>query len=154
VMLRDQGGAPFLGRVNAINSVVDEATRNVTIQATVPNPQGKLRPGMFVEVEAGVGSDQNVIALPASAISYAPLGESVWIISDMKDPEGKTYRGVKQQFVKIGASRGDQVGIISGLQGGEEVVTSGVFKLRPNASVQVNNKIQPANSPSPKVEDN
>lgn len=154
ITLRDSGGAPFLGRVSAINSVVDEATRNVQVQATVPNPGGKLRPGMFVEVEVGVGADQNVIALPASAISYAPFGDSVWIISELKDPEGKTYRGVKQQFVKVEGSRGDQVGIVSGLQGGEEVVTSGVFKLRPGAAVQVNNSIQPANSPSPKPEDN
>jgi membrane fusion protein, multidrug efflux system len=154
ITLRDSGAAPFLGRVSAINSVVDEATRNVQVQATVPNPGGKLRPGMFVEVEVGVGADQNVIALPASAISYAPFGDSVWIISELKDPEGKTYRGVKQQFVKVEGSRGDQVGIVSGLQGGEEVVTSGVFKLRPGAAVQVNNSIQPANSPSPKPEDN
>jgi len=156
ISLRDEGGPPFLGRVSAVNSVIDEATRNVTVQATVPNPHGKLRPGMFVQVEAGVGGDQNVIALPASAISYAPFGDSVWIISDMKDPNdaSKTYKGVQQQFVKIGPSRGDQVGIVSGLKGGEEVVTSGVFKLRPGAAVQVNNSIQPANSPSPKVEDN
>jgi membrane fusion protein (multidrug efflux system) len=142
--------------VSAVNSVIDEATRNVTVQATVPNPHGKLRPGMFVEVQAGVGGDQDVIALPASAISYAPFGDSVWIISEMKDPNdpSKTYKGVQQQFVKVGPSRGDQVGIVSGLKGGEEVVTSGVFKLRPGAAVQVNNSIQPANSPAPKVEDN
>jgi membrane fusion protein, multidrug efflux system len=109
---------------------------------------------MFVEVEVGVAADQNVIALPASAISYAPFGDSVWIISEMKDPEGKPYKGVKQQFVKVEGSRGDQVGVTSGLQGGEEIVTSGVFKLRPAAAVQVNNAIQPANSTSPKPEDN
>ena len=156
ITLREQSGAPFIGRVTALNSVVDEATRNVQVQATVPNPQGRLRPGMFVEVEVGVGADQNVIALPASAISYAPFGDSVWIISDMKDPNdasGKTYKGVRQQFVKVEGSRGDQVGIVSGLKGGEEVVTSGVFKLRPAAAVQVNNAIQPANSTSPKPED-
>jgi membrane fusion protein, multidrug efflux system len=154
VTVRDLGGAPFVGRVSAINSLIDEATRNVQVQATIPNPQEKLRPGMFVEVEVGVAADQDVIALPASAISYAPFGDSVWIISEMKDPEGKTYKGVKQQFVKVEGSRGDQVGITSGLQGGEEIVTSGVFKLRPNAAVQVNNAIQPANSTSPKPEDN
>src|SRR3954465_4538013 len=91
ITVRDQGGAPFLGHVSAINSLIDEATRNVQVQATIPNPEGKLRPGMFVEVEVGVAADQNVIALPASAISYAPFGDSVWIISEMKDPEGKAY---------------------------------------------------------------
>ena len=156
ITARDQDGAKFTGRVTALNSVVDEATRNIQVQATVPNPHGKLRPGMFVEVEVTVGSDRDVIALPASAISYAPFGDSVWIVEDVKSPDGsgKTYRGVRPQFVKVEGSRGDQVGIVSGLKGGEEVVTSGVFKLRPGAAVMVNNSIQPANSPTPKPEDN
>jgi len=156
ITARDQAGAKFAGRVTALNSVVDETTRNIQVQATVANPHGKLRPGMFVEVEVTVGSDRDVIALPASAISYAPFGDSVWIIEDVKSPDGsgKTYRGVRQQFVKVEGSRGDQVGIVSGLKGGEEVVTSGVFKLRPGAAVTVNNSIQPANSPTPKPEDN
>jgi membrane fusion protein (multidrug efflux system) len=154
IRARDQADAKFTGRVTALNSVVDEATRNIQVQATVANPHGKLRPGMFVEVEVTVGSDRDVIALPASAISYAPFGDSVWIIEDLKSPDGKTYRGVRQQFVKVEGSRGDQVGIVSGLKGSEEVVTSGVFKLRPGAAVMVNNTIQPANSPTPKPEDN
>jgi membrane fusion protein (multidrug efflux system) len=156
ITARDQAGAKFAGRVTALNSVVDETTRNIQVQATVANPHGKLRPGMFVEVEVTVGSDRDVIALPASAISYAPFGDSVWIIEDVKSPDGsgKTYRGVRQQFVKVEGSRGDQVGIVSGLKSGEEVVTSGVFKLRPGAAVTVNNSIQPANSPTPKPEDN
>jgi membrane fusion protein (multidrug efflux system) len=155
ITARDQADSKFTGRVTAINSLVDETTRNIQIQATVSNPQGKLRPGMFVEVEVGVGADRDVIALPASAISYAPFGDSVWVISDLKSPDGtKTYKGVRQQFVKVEGSRGDQVGIVSGLNGGEEVVTSGVFKLRPGAAVMVNNSIQPANSPTPKPEDN
>jgi len=156
ITARDQAGAKFAGRVTALNSVVDETTRNIQVQATVANPHSKLRPGMFVEVEVTVGSDRDVIALPASAISYAPFGDSVWIIEDVKSPDGsgKTYRGVRQQFVKVEGSRGDQVGIVSGLKGGEEVVTSGVFKLRPGAAVTVNNSIQPANSPTPKPEDN
>src|SRR5262249_23932475 len=138
----------------ALNSVVDSATRNVQVQATLANPQGKLRPGMFVEIEVGVGASRSVIALPASAISYAPYGDSVFIVSDMKDPKGQSYRGVRQQFVKIDGSRGDQVAVVSGLKPGEEVVTSGAFKLRTGAAVAVNNKVQPGNSPNPKPEDN
>jgi membrane fusion protein (multidrug efflux system) len=108
---------------------------------------------MFVQVEVVLGSPQPVIALPTSAINYAPYGDSVYIITDLKDPKGQTYRGVRQQFVKVGASRGDQVAIISGVKPGDEVVTSGVFKLRNGASVQVNNKVQPGNNPAPKPED-
>src|SRR5712692_6184687 len=147
VRKEDLPGVAFSGRVTAIDAVVNEATRNVQVQATLPNPQGKLHPGMFVQVDVILGAGQSVIALPASAINYAPYGDSVFVITDLKDPSGKTYRGVHQQFVKLEGSRGDQVGVISGLNPGDEVVTSGVFKLRNGAAVQVNNKVQPGNSP-------
>lgn len=146
-------GLAFTGHVTALDSVVDETTRNVQVQATLPNPQGKLKPGMFVQVELSFGASRQVIALPASAISYAPYGDSIFIITDLKDPKGQAYRGVRQQFVKIEASRGDQVAIVSGVNPGDEVVSSGVFKLRNGAAVQVNNKIQPENNPAPNPRD-
>lgn len=149
----DLPGLAFSGRVTAVDSVVDENTRNIQVQATLQNPREKLRPGMFVQVSLGVGADRNVIALPASAINYAPYGDSVFIVTDLKDPKGNTYRGVRQQFVKVQGSRGDQVAVVSGVNPGDEVVTSGVFKLRNGAAVQVNNKVQPSNNPSPKPED-
>lgn len=155
VQLKPEGGSEILaaGRISAVDSVVDPATRNVQIQATFDNADGRLRPGMFVEAQVVMGASQVVVALPASAVSYAPFGDSVFIVEDVKGPDGKTYRGVRQQFVKLGGARGDQVAVVSGLKPGEEVVTSGVFKLRNGAAVQVNNKIQPANSPTPKPED-
>jgi membrane fusion protein, multidrug efflux system len=146
-------GQVFSGKVTAFDSVVDESTRNIQVQATLPNPKGKLKPGMFVQVQVGVGADRPIISVPASAINYAPYGDSVFIITDMKDPKGNTYRGVRQQFVKVEGSRGDQVAIVSGVKPGDEVVTSGVFKLRNGAAVQVNNKVQPGNNPAPKPED-
>ena len=147
-------GTAFTGRVNAVDSVVDQSTRNVQVQATLANPGGKLHPGMFVEVEVGVGEQRMVFPLPASASSYAPFGDSVFVVTDLKSPSGEPYRGVRQQFVKVEGSRGDQVGVISGLNPGDVVVTSGVFKLRNGAAVAVNNKIQPGNNPAPKPEDN
>ncbi len=146
-------GKLFTGRVTALDSVVDEATRNVQVQATLSNPEGKLRPGMFVNVEVGLGASRPVIPLPASAISYAPYGDSVYVITDLKDQKGQSYRGVRQQFVKVEGSRGDQVAIVSGLNPGDQVVTSGVFKLRNGAAVQVNNRVQPGNNPAPKPEE-
>ncbi|MBZ5628349.1 MAG: efflux RND transporter periplasmic adaptor subunit [Acidobacteriia bacterium] len=146
-------GHLFTGRVTALDSVVDETTRNVQVQATLSNPEGKLRPGMFVQVDVGLGASRTVITLPTSAISYAPYGDSVFIVTDLKDQQGKTYRGVRQQFVKLEGSRGDQVAVVSGVNPGDEVVTSGVFKLRNGAPVQVNNKVQPGNNPAPKPED-
>jgi membrane fusion protein (multidrug efflux system) len=147
------GRARFEGRVTAIDSKVEEATRNIQIQATLSNPKGYLRPGMFVQTEAPIGARRAVVALPASAISYAPYGDSVFVVADMKDDKGKTYRGVRQQFVKVNGSRGDQVAVVSGLKQGEEVVTSGAFKLRNGAAVLVNNKVRPSNNPKPKPED-
>jgi membrane fusion protein (multidrug efflux system) len=146
------GNAAFDGRVTAIDSAVDETTRNIQVQATLANPDGKLRPGMFVQTEVALGANQPVIALPASAISYAPYGDSVFIVSDMKDDKGHTYRGVRQQIVKLGGARGDQIAVLSGIKAGDEVVTSGLFKLRNGAAVQINNTVKPGNSSTPKPE--
>jgi membrane fusion protein (multidrug efflux system) len=148
------GGEPVTGRITAIDSVVDEATRNVQVQATFDNPDAHLRPGMFVEAQVRTGRTASILSLPASAISYAPYGDSVFVVSEMKGKDGTAYKGVRQQFVKLGAARGDQVAVLSGLEPGEEVVTSGAFKLRNGAAVLVDNSIQPGNSPAPKPEDN
>ena len=149
----DVPGRAFRGQVTALDSLVDQTTRNIQVQATLRNLGNKLRPGMFVQVDATSGAPGNFVTLPASSINYAPYGDSVFIITDLKDPKGQTYRGVRQQFVKVGSSRGDQVAILSGVNPGEEVVTSGVFKLRNGAAVQVNNKVKPENNPAPKPED-
>jgi membrane fusion protein, multidrug efflux system len=153
VTVGDLPGREFTGRVTALDSVVNEETRNVQVQATLANPTGTLRPGMFVQAEVVLGANRSVVALPASAISYAPYGDSVFVVTDLKDQNGRTYRGVRQQFIKVGGSRGDQVAIVSGLGAGDEVVTSGVFKLRNGAAVLVNNAVRPGNNPAPKPED-
>jgi membrane fusion protein (multidrug efflux system) len=108
---------------------------------------------MFVDVQVMLGASDSVIALPASAISYAPYGNSVFVVDEVKGPDGKPYRGVRQQFVRLGSARGDQVAILSGIRAGEEVVTSGVFKLRNGAAVVVNNQNRPGNDPAPRPED-
>jgi membrane fusion protein (multidrug efflux system) len=146
-------GASLTGRVTALDSVVNQETRNVRIQATLQNRDGQLRPGMFVEAEVVTGGGQTVIALPASAINYAPFGDSVFIVSEMKSPDGKTYKGVRQQFVKLGGNRGDQVAIVSGINPNDEIVTSGLFKLRTGVAVHVDNTVQPANNPAARPED-
>ena len=153
ITVNDPGGTAVTGRVTALDSVVNEATRNVRAQATLQNRDGALRPGMFVQAEVVTGAGQQVIALPASAINYAPFGDSVFIVSDMKSPDGKTYRGVRQQFVKLGGTRGDQVAVLSGVNPDDEVVTSGLFKLRTGVAVLVNNAVQPGNNPAAKPED-
>jgi membrane fusion protein (multidrug efflux system) len=149
----DLPGMAFTGRITAIDSVINEQTRNIQVQAIVTNKENKLRPGMFVQVELPLGQSRDVVPLPASAINYAPYGDSVFVITDMKDAKGNSYRGVRQQVVKVEGSRGDQVAVVSGLNPGDEVVSSGVFRLRNGAPVQVNNAVKPANSPSPKPQD-
>jgi len=124
------------------------------VQATLSNPEGTLRPGMFVQAQVAVGQGRSLVALPATSISYAPYGDSVFIVGMVKGPNGDTYKGVRQQFVTVEGARGDQVGIVTGVKPGDEVVTSGVFKLRNGAAVLVNNKVQPANDPAPTPADN
>jgi membrane fusion protein (multidrug efflux system) len=153
VTVDELGGDEFTGRITALDSVVDQTTRNVQVQATLTNPAGKLRPGMFVQAHVMLGAGRPVVALPASAINYAPYGDSVFVVGDMKTPEGRAYRGVRQQVVKLGAARGDQIAVLSGINPGEEIVTSGVFKLRNGGAVQVNNKVMPGNNRAPKPED-
>jgi membrane fusion protein, multidrug efflux system len=105
-----------------------------------------------VQTEITLGANQPVVALPASAISYAPYGDSVYIVTDMKGENGQTYKGVRQQFVTLGPTRGDQVAVVSGVRPRDEVVTSGVFKLRNGAAVLVNNTVKPGNNPKPTPE--
>ena len=150
----DLPGVEFSGRVTAVDSVVDQTTRNIQVQATLTNPGNRLRPGMFVQVQVSLGQSRDVISLPASAINYAPYGDSVYVVSQMQDPKtGKNYQGVRQQFVTVNGSRGDQVAVVSGVNPGDEVVSSGVFKLRNGAQVEVNNQVTPSNNPKPKPED-
>ncbi len=145
--------ARVAGRVTAVNPVVDDATRNVQVQATFRNPSSTLRPGMYVTVQVVVGAGSPVVALPATAINFAPYGNSVFIVENLKGPDGRYYRGVRQQFVKLGPSQGDQVAVLEGVKPGQEVVTSGVFKLRSGAAVTVNNSVQPSDSLAPKPAD-
>ncbi len=149
----DLPGMAFSGRITALDSVVNDQTRNIQVQATLANKGNKLRPGMFVQVELPIGEPRQVVPLPASAINYAPYGDSVFIVSQMKDAKGNAYRGVRQQVVKVEGARGDQVAVVSGVNPGDEVVSAGVFRLRNGAPVQINNTVKPENSPSPNPEE-
>jgi membrane fusion protein (multidrug efflux system) len=150
----DSAGRPIAsGRITAVNPVADEATHNVRVQATFGNAHRRLRPGMYVTVHVDLGSRAQVIALPATAINYAPYGNSVFIVDQLKGPNGKPYKGVRQQFVRLGSGRGDLVAILGGVQAGQEVVTSGVFKLRTGAAVKVDSTVKLPSSSAPRPED-
>lgn len=148
----DKGQIQAEGRVSAVDAVVDPATRNLKVRAEFDNNDGRLRPGMFVEVRVGLGSAEALVTVPATAISYAPYGDSVFIVEDAPDAEGGEKKQVRQKFVQLAGTRGDQVALSSGVEPGQEVVTSGVFKLRNGAAVLVNNEVQPSNDPAPRPE--
>jgi len=142
------------GRITAINPQVEEATRNIRIQATVDNEQERLRPGMFVKVDVLRPEQNAVLAIPTTAVLYAPYSDSVFIV-DKKPGEkgGKDGLVLRQQFVRLGAQRGDYVAVLSGLQKGEQIVSTGVFKYRNGQSVVVDNTLAPAFSLTPTPED-
>lgn len=146
-------GKSFAGEITAIDSRIDENTRNVMVQGTVKNPDHALRPGMFVNVEVLLPETAGVLAIPSSAIAYAPYGDSVYVVKDKPGVDGQPGKEVVQRFVKLGPKRGDQVSVVSGVAAGDEVVSSAVFKLRANAPVQVDNSVQPGNSLTPKPVD-
>ncbi|MDP9127623.1 MAG: efflux RND transporter periplasmic adaptor subunit [Pseudomonadota bacterium] len=142
-------GQTFDGEVLAINSKIDEATRNVQVRASFRNPDRKLLPGMFATVSIQTGKPLRYITLPQTAITYNPYGNTVFII-DSTDSEKPVAR---QSFVTTGETRGDQIAILKGVNEGDMVVTSGQLKLRNGTPVKINNEIQPSNDPDPKPVD-
>jgi membrane fusion protein (multidrug efflux system) len=155
-------GETFEGRVTAVSPQVDPATRNFTVQATFDNPEQSLRPGTFAKVGFDLGEAQRVVVIPQTAVSFNPYGNAVFVISKVKrgegetDMQGKPLTGdklvVKQRFVKTGATRGDLIAVTEGLKVGEQVVTSGLLKLRNDAEVTINNKVQPVAQARPEPE--
>jgi len=144
-------GETLEGKVTAINPDVDAVTRNVRVQATLTNAGDKLRPGMFASVTVVLPTKENVRVIPASAVLYAPYGDSVFVIDDKKDEKtGQMQKVLRQQFVRLGTARGDFVAVVSGLKEGEQIVTSGVFKLRPGESVVIDNTLAPDAKLAPK----
>jgi membrane fusion protein (multidrug efflux system) len=143
------------GKITAINPQVDSATRNIRIQATIPNAEERLRPGMFVNVAVVLPAKTKVLCIPATAVLYAPYSDSVFVVEEKTDEKsGKTGRAVRQQFAQLGEKRGDFVAIVSGLKEGDTVVSTGVFKLRNGQSVIEDNTLAPEFKIAPKPDDN
>jgi membrane fusion protein, multidrug efflux system len=141
------------GEITTINPEVDPATRNVRVRATFPNPDGRLRPGMFANVEVLSSEKRSLLIVPATAVIFAPYGDSVFAIEEKKDDAGKTTTVVRQKFVRTGERRGDLVAVASGLKAGERIVSSGAFKLRNGVAVSVNNDVAPEAQLAPRPTD-
>jgi membrane fusion protein (multidrug efflux system) len=143
-------GRTFAGTVEAVNSKVDPNSRNVQVRASFPNADKRLVPGMFATVQIADGEKQSRITLPQAAVTYNPYGDAVFIVEQHgNDDKGKPHYTVQQRFVKLGATRGDQVAIEDGVKPGDVVVTAGQIKLRNGSSVVINNDVQAGNDPKP-----
>jgi membrane fusion protein (multidrug efflux system) len=141
-------GKKWQGAISTVNSEVDPVTRNVRVRATFPNKEGILRPGLFVNVEVSASDPRDVLVIPATAVVYAPYGDSVFVLDQKKDDQ-KTNGDLpaliaQPRFVRLGERRGDLVAVVSGLKEGETVVSNGAFKLRKGVHVLVNNTLAPA----------
>ncbi len=126
----------FIGRVSAMDSEVNPSTRNVTVEAMVPNPQSMLRPGMFGEARVRVGAAKQVLAVPTVAVSYSSFGDFVYVVLTRKSG-GQTMRVAIATPVHPGDTRGGMTQILSGLKLGQLVVTAGQMKLRSGMPVAV-----------------
>lgn len=155
-------GQVFHGKVTAVDPQVDPATRNFTAQATFANPEGALRPGSFARIGFDVGGERDVVVIPQTAVGFNPYGNAVFVIGKTARKPGETdARGnaltgdklvVTQRFIRTGATRGDLIEVLEGLKPGEQVVTSGLLKLRNGTEVLVDNSVRPAADAQPTVE--
>ena len=144
----------FKGKITAINPKVETGTRNVQVRATLDNDDHKLLPGMHVTIEIAVGEPQRLVTLPQVAISYNPYGNLVYVVDNKgKDASGQDRLTVHQVFVTLGATRGDQVAVLKGVDEGQVVVTGGQMKLRNGVPIAVNNTVQPSNDAHPQPVD-
>ncbi len=149
-------GTVFEGTLTALNADVDASTRNLLLQATLPNADGTLRPGMFAKVELVLPESQRLLVVPATAVLHAPYGDSVFVISEPRDPKAGAGAGVKEArltTVRLGETRGDFVAVTQGVSAGQTVASSGVFKLRNGSPVVVNNSLAPAAEANPRPAD-
>jgi membrane fusion protein, multidrug efflux system len=146
-------GAGWQGAISTVNPEVDPATRNVRVRATFENPDGRLRPGMFVNVDVLSGETRQTLVVPATAVLYAPYGDSVYVLEEKKDEKtGQVAMVAQQRFIRAGDRRGDFVAVVDGLKKGETIVSSGAFKLRNGMAVAVNNALAPDPKLAPRPE--
>jgi membrane fusion protein, multidrug efflux system len=147
-------GETFSSELIAVNPEVDTATRSVRVRSRIANPGETLHAGMFAKVEVILPDKQSVLPVVATAVLYAPFGDSVFVVDRQKGSKtGEPDLVLRQQFVRVGQTQGDFVDVVDGLKPGETVVTSGVFKLRTGMKVVIDNKLAPKAELSPHPSD-
>lgn len=148
-------GYMVTGKVTAINPAIEASSRNIRVQATVGNANELLRPGMYVNVSVVQPTTSPVLAIPITAVLYAPYSDSVFVVEPAKAEEGGSpdAKVVRQQFVRLGEERGDFVAVHSGLSADQTVVATGVFKLRNGQDVVIDNTLRPEFKLAPQPKD-
>lgn len=141
------------GTITAINPQVDARTRNIRVQATIPNSDETLRPGMYANVAVLLPKREAVTTIPSTAILYAPYSDSVFVVEEKAGDDQQTTAFVRQQFVRLGDKNGDFVAVLEGVEAGQTVVSTGVFKLRNGQAVVVDNALAPEFKMEPTPED-
>ena len=142
----------FKGQITAFDSKISSTSRNIRIQATLPNADEVLRPGMYGQVTVQFGQPQEVITLPQTAISSNPYGDVVFVLTQVEDSaHGADLYQASRRFVHTGLNRGDQVAVTQGIEENDLVVTTGGHKLREGAKAIINNQVEPSFSPDPEV---
>jgi membrane fusion protein, multidrug efflux system len=128
----------FEGNIDAISPSIQTASRSVRIRALIENPDRRLRPGMFAEVDTLLDERERVLTLPERAVTYNPYGESVFVVN-----EADGVKTVVLTQIKTGQVRDGRVEIVSGLDEGAEVVSDGHNKLRNGQAISVDNSVDP-----------
>lgn len=140
------------GTISAIDPSVDSATRNVKLQATLPNLKDELRPGMFVNVSVVLPERAAQLIVPSTAIVRAAYGNSLFVVEAEAGAAAAAPQKVRQQFVRLGEARGDFVAVEDGVKENETIVRAGAFKLRNGSKILVNNEVGLTPDQNPKVE--
>ncbi|KJZ41274.1 efflux RND transporter periplasmic adaptor subunit [Pseudomonas sp. B21-040] len=147
----------FPGTISAINPKVENSTRNVQVRATLANPDGKLMPGMFANLDVLLPNPQPRIVVPESAITYTLYGNSVYVAAQKKaedgsvekDDKGEPILVAERRFVETGERREGLVIVTKGVQNGEKVVTAGQIKLDNGAHIAISDDKTLAEKNSP-----
>jgi membrane fusion protein (multidrug efflux system) len=138
--------APVPGTITAVDPSLNADTRSLRLRATLNNREDDLKPGMFVRIRVILPDEKPVVVVPGTAVVHAPYGDSVFVVEPKKSEAGTAPAGTpaliaRQQFVRVGAARGDFMAILAGVNEGEQVVSAGAFKLRNGAPVAVKNEV-------------
>ena len=178
VQLGDGSNNVVKGEVTAIGADINAATRNATVQSSLENAGNQFIPGMAVETRVTLSNPQKVLAVPTTAVIFAPFGDTVFVIEKdngqadkannekSKDDKSKTEKAnqdkdaknqasqgglkARQQFVRLGKSRGDFIEIVDGIKPGDQVVSAGAFKLTNGQSIVIGQTAQPDYKTEPK----